>query len=96
MQSSKPIYEIAKDLCIDTNKIIIACKSLGIQAKGSSKKLNSEQLEKIIKYFNTGQNASIETIDIGNKNSEKVKKKKSIRKETNFLKNTYFPNRLIG
>jgi len=96
MQSSKPIYKVAKELSIDTNKIILACKSLGIYAKGSSKRLNSEELEKIIKYFNTGQNASTETIEIGNKNPEKVNKKKSIRKETKHLKNTYFPNRLIG
>ena len=96
MESSKPIYKISKELGFDTNKIILACKTLGINAKGSSKKLNSEELEQIINYFNSGKNASTETIEIGNKKSEKVNEKKSIRKENQYSENTYFPNRLIG
>ena len=96
MESSKPIYKVSKELGIDPNKIISACKTLGIYAKGSSKRLNSEELEKIIEYFNSGKNASTETIEIGNKKSEKVNKKISVKKETQHKKINYFPNRLIG
>ena len=96
MESSKPIYKIAKELGYDINKIILACKSLGINAKGSSKRLNSEELEKIINYFNSGKNASTETIEIGNKKSEKENKKNSVKKESEDLENIFFPNRLIG
>ena len=96
MESSKPIYKISKELGFDTNKIILACKTLGINAKGSSKKLNSEELEQIINYFNSGKNASTETIEIGNKKSEKENKKNSVKKESEDLENIFFPNRLIG
>ena len=96
MESSKPIYKVSKELGIDPNKIISACKTLGIYAKGSSKRLNSKELEKIVEYFNSGKNASTETIEIGNKKSEKVNKKISVKKETQLIKNNYFPNRLIG
>ena len=96
MQSSKPIYKVSKELGIDTNRIILACETLGIHAKASSKRLNNDELEKIIDYFNSGKNASSETIEIGNKNSEKVNKKISIKKETQNIENIYFPNRLIG
>ena len=96
MESSKPIYKISKELGYDTNKIILACKTLGINAKGSSKRLNSEEIERIINYFNSGKNASTETIEIGNKNSEKENKKSSVKKESENLENIYFPNRLIG
>ena len=96
MESSKPIYKISKEIGFDTNKIILACKTLGINAKGSSKRLTSEELEKIIKYFNSGKNASTETIEIGNKKSEKENKKNSVKKESEDLENIFFPNRLIG
>ena len=96
MDSGKPIYRISKELGFDTNKIILACKTLGINAKGSSKRLNSEELEKIINYFNSGKNASTETIEIGNKKSEKENKNYSVKKESQNLENIYFPNRLIG
>ena len=96
MESSKPIYKISKELGLDTNKIILACKTLGINAKGSSKRLNSEELEKILDYFNSGKNASNETIEIGNKISEKVIKKNSNKKNSQNIENSYFPNRLIG
>ena len=96
MESSKPIYKISKELGFDTNKIILACKTLGINAKGSSKRLNSEELEKIINYFNSGKNASTETIEIGNKKSQKENKVSSFKKESKNLENIYFPNRLIG
>ena len=96
MESSKPIYKISKELGFDTNKIILACKTLGINAKGSSKRLNSDELERIINYFNSGKNASTETIEIGNKKSQKENKKNSVKKESEDLKNIFFPNRLIG
>ena len=96
MESGKPIYKISKELGFDTNKIILACKTLGINAKGSSKKLNSEELERIINYFNSGKNASTETIEIGNKKSEKENKDSSVKKDSKNLENIYFPNRLIG
>ena len=96
MESSKPIYKISKELSLDTNKIILACKTLGINAKGSSKRLSSEELEKIIDYFNSGKNASNETIEIGNKKSEKENKKNLFKKELQDVERSYFPNRLIG
>ena len=96
MESSKPIYKVSKELGYDTNKILLACKTLGINAKGSSKRLNSEEFEKIINYFNSGKNASTETIEIGNKKSEKENKNYSVKKESQNLENIYFPNRLIG
>ena len=96
MESSKPIYKISKELGFDTNKIILACKTLGINAKGSSKKLNTDELERIINYFNSGKNASTETIEIGNKKSEKENKNSSVKKESQNVENIYFPNRLIG
>ena len=96
MESSKPIYKISKELGYDTNKIILACKNLGINAKGSSKRLNSEELEKIINYFNSGKNASTETIEIGNKKSKKDNKNSAVKKDSQNSENTYFPNRLIG
>ena len=96
MESSKPIYKISKELGLDTNKIILACKTLGINAKGSTKRLNSEELEKIIDYFTSGKNASTETIEIGNKKSEIENKKNSVKKESKNVENSYFPNRLIG
>jgi len=96
MQSSKPIYKVSKELGIDTNRIILACKTLGIYAKGSSKRLNSEELEKIINYFNSGKNVSNETIEISIKKSEQVTKKNLNIKENQYSENIYFPNRLIG
>ena len=96
METSKPIYKISKELGLNTNKIILACKNLGINAKGSTKRLNSVELEKIIDYFSSGKNASTETIEIGNKKSEKGKKISSVTKDSQNLENIYFPNRLIG
>ena len=96
MESSKPIYKISKELGLDTNKIILACKTLGINAKGSTKRLNSEELEKIIDYFTSGKDASTETIEIVNKKSETENKKNSVKKESKNVENSYFPNRLIG
>ena len=93
MSTSKPIYELAKDIGIDNNKVLIACKTLGIMAKGSAKRLNPNDQEKIKKYFESGFNVSEETIDIKIKEENKNKKLplKKIVKKVN-----YFPNRLIG
>ena len=96
MEPNKPIYKISKELGLDTNKIILACKTLGINAKGSTKRLNSVELEKIIDYFTSGKNASTETIEIGNKKSETENKKNSVKKESKDIEKSYFPNRLIG
>tara|TARA_Y100001933_G_scaffold189101_1_gene188162 strand:+ start:553 stop:843 length:291 start_codon:yes stop_codon:yes gene_type:complete len=96
MELSKPIYKISKEIGVETNRILIACKTLGISAKASTKRLNSEEIENIINYFNSGRNASSETIDIGNKKSEKVNKVNSIKKDNQYLETIYFPNRLIG
>ena len=96
MESSKPIHKIAKELGLDANRIILACKTLGIYAKGSSKRLNSDEIDKIINYFKSGKNVSSETIDIGEKNYAQEDKKISVKKEPKYLKNMYFPNRLIG
>ena len=96
MESSKPIYKISKELGYDTNKIILACKTLGINAKGSAKRLNNEELEMIINYFNSGKNASNETIEIVNKKSVKENKKNSFKKDSQDIEKNYFPNRLIG
>ena len=51
MASNTPIYSIAKELNIDSNRIILACKSIGINAKGATKRLNEEELEKVKNYF---------------------------------------------
>ena len=93
MSSSTPIYNIARELGIDSNRIILACKLLGINARGATKKLNKEELEKVKNYFETGKNVSEEIVEI-NKKDGKIKTKTSkIKKE---IKITYFPNRLIG
>ena len=59
MASNTPIYSIAKDLNIDSNRILQACKSIGINAKGATKRLNKEELEKVKNYFETGKNVSL-------------------------------------
>ena len=92
MTSNKPIYSIAKELRIDSKRIILACKKLGINAKGSTKRLNKEELEKVKNYFATGKNVSEEIVEIGKNNPRAKVKKTTIKRET---KNFYFPNRLI-
>ena len=96
MESRKPIYEISKELGINSNKIIMACKTLGINAKGSTKRLNCDEIENINNYFNSGKNVSSEIIEVVNNKSEQVDKKITIKEETKHFKNIYFPNRLIG
>ena len=94
MSDKKPIYSIAKDLGIDSNKIVLACNHLGIYAKGATKRLDKEELEKIISYFKTGKNVANEIVEIDNNLNEK-KEIKNI-KSNKVPEMNCFPNRLIG
>ena len=51
MSLNTPIFSIAKDLNVESNRILLACKKLGINAKGATKKLNKQELEKIKSYL---------------------------------------------
>ena len=90
MSINTPIFSIAKDLNVESNRILIACKKLGIKAKGATKRLNEEELEKIKSYFETGKNVSDEVINLN-----KVKTKSSSKKIIEKVKIKYFANRLI-
>ena len=90
MSINTPIFNIAKDLNVESNRILLACKKLGINAKGATKRLNKEELEKIKSYFETGKNVSDEVINLN-----KVKTKSSPRKNVEKVKVKYFANRLI-
>ena len=68
----------------------MSCKKLGINAKGATKRLNKEELEKIKSYFEKGKNVSDEVININ-----KVKTKSSSKKIVEKVKIKYFANRLI-
>ena len=90
MSISTPIFTIAKDLNVESNRILLACRKLGINAKGATKRLNREELEKIKSYFETGKNVSDEVINLN-----KVKTKSSSTKIAEKVKIKYFANRLI-
>jgi len=90
MSINTPIFTIAKDLNVESNRILLACKKLGISAKGATKKLNKQELEKIKNYFETGKNVSDEVINL-----DKVNTKSSARKIVEKVKMNYFANRLI-
>jgi len=90
MSINTPIFTIAKDLNVESNKILLACKKLGINAKGATKRLNEEELKKIKNYFETGKNVSDEVINLN-----KVKTKNSSKKIVEKVKIKYFANRLI-
>ncbi len=90
MSPNTPIFSIAKDLNVESNRILLACKKLGINAKGATKRLNEEELEKIKSYFEKGKNASDEVININ-----KVKSNFSSKKIVEKVKIKYFANRLI-
>lgn len=92
MATSFPIYTIAKELNTDSNRIILACKTLGIDAKGAAKRLSVEELEKVKVFFETGKNVSQEIIDI-KENKKKQKIKSQVGKKKSEI--IYFPNRLI-
>ncbi len=90
MSINTPIFIIAKDLNVESNRILLACKKLGINAKGATKRLNEEELKKIKSYFETGKNVSDEVINLN-----KVKTKSSSKKIVEKVKIKYFANRLI-
>ena len=90
MSNNTPIYTIAKELNVESNRILLACNKLGIIAKGATKRLNKEELEKIKRYFETGKNVSDEVINLN-----KVKTKSSSKKIVEKVKIKYFANRLI-
>ena len=90
MSSNTPIFTIAKDLNVESNRVLLACKKLGINAKGATKRLNKEELEKIKSYFKTGKNVSDEVINLN-----KIKTKNSSKKIVDKVKIKYFANRLI-
>ena len=90
MSINIPIFTIAKDLNVESNRVLLACKKLGIKAKGATKRLNKEELEKIKSYFETGKNVSDEVINLN-----KVKTKSSSKKAIEKVKIKYFANRLI-
>ena len=90
MSINTPIFSIAKDLNVESNRILLACKKLGINAKGATKRLNEEELKKIKSYFETGKNVPDEVINLN-----KVKTKSSSKKIVEKAKIKYFANRLI-
>ena len=90
MPTNIPIFSIAKDLNVESNRILLACKKLGINAKGATKRLNKQELERIKSYFETGKNVSDEVINLNI-----VKDKSSSRKIVEKGKINYFANRLI-
>ena len=47
MANKKPIHMIAKDLGIESSKVVKACNEIGIYAKGASKRLDNKGEEKI-------------------------------------------------
>ena len=92
MTINTPIYTIAKDLNVESNRVLSACKKLGIDAKGATKRLNKEELEKIKSYFETGKNVSDEIITL-DKNETKPKRiTRNIEAKQTI---NYFANRLI-
>ena len=92
MSLNTPIFTIAKNLNVESNRILLACKKLGINAKGATKRLNKEELEKIKSYFETGKNVSDEIVNL---NKNKIKSKSISRKIEDKVKINYFANRLI-
>ena len=92
MAINTPIFTIAKELNVESNRIILACKKLGINAKGATKRLNKEELEKVKSYFEKGKNVSDEIVNL---NKNKVKEKIGSKKIDQKVKINYFANRLI-
>ncbi len=92
MSMNTPIFTIAKDLNVESNRILLACKKLGINAKGATKRLNEEEFKKIKTYFETGKNVSDEIVTL---NKNKVITKTNARKLEEKVKINYFANRLI-
>ena len=72
MSTNTPVFTIAKDLNVESNRVLSACKKLGINAKGATKRLNKEELEKIKSYFDSGKNVPDEIVNLNIK-KEKTK-----------------------
>ena len=92
MTINTPIFTIAKELNVESNRVLTACKKLGIDAKGATKRLNKEESEKIKIYFESGKNVSDEIVNL---NKNKVNSKNSTKKMDKKVKIKYFANRLI-
>ena len=92
MSINTPIFTLAKDLNVESNRILLACKKLGINAKGATKRLNKEESEQIKSYFITGKNVSDEIVNL---NQNKVKTKIISKTIEEKEKINYFANRLI-
>ena len=92
MSTNTPIFNIAKDLNVESNRVLLACKKLGINAKGATKRLNKEELERIKNYFESGKNVSDEIVNL---KKNKVNVKSSSIKIEEEVKIKYFANRLI-
>ena len=90
MSINTPIFTIAKNLNVESNRILLACKKLGISAKGATKRLNKEEFEKIKSYFEKGKNVSDEVINLN-----EAKTKNNSKKIVEKIKIKYFVNRLI-
>ena len=56
MSPNTPIFTIAKDLNVESNRILLACKKLGINAKGATKILN---FSSVVYYSKELENISI-------------------------------------
>ena len=93
MSKNTPIFAIAKELNVESNRILLACKKLGINAKGATKRLNEQESALIKSYFETGKNVSDEIVIL---NKNKVNKKNSPIKIAEKVKIKYFANRLIS
>nr|WP_075486528.1 translation initiation factor IF-2 N-terminal domain-containing protein [Prochlorococcus marinus] len=92
MSTTTPIFTIAKNLNVESNRVLSACKKLGINAKGATKRLNKQELDKIKSYFETGKNVSDEIVNL-DKNKVNENRISKIKKEE--VKVNYFINRLI-
>ena len=92
MSINTPIFSIAKNLNVESNRILLACKKLGINAKGATKRLNKEELEKITSYFENGKNVSDEIVNLNKNKGEAKSSSKKIQEKVKF---NYFANRLI-
>ena len=92
MSNKIPVFTIAKDLDVGSNRILIACKKLGINAKGATKRLDNNEVEIIKNYFQTGKNVSDEIVNL---NKDKVEEKSGLHKNEEKVNVNYFENRLI-
>ena len=95
MSINTPIFTIAKDLNVESNRVLLACKKLGINAKGATKRLNKQELEKIKSYFEKGKNVSDEIVNLDKGNNIKGNKTSRKTEEKVKVKVNFFSNRLI-